>query len=322
MTSSDSSLQSGDRSPRFLTWVAFLVFSTVTLGSTIEAVQNSSVRNSNGGHTSNQNWALACSSITFIITLGAVAVHLSAKYFVLFVGTKLEGFVCLLLIAFWASNVAVVTNPNNGLACEYNGAVSNGNLYYFSWAGLFCAVILATSFIRSVHHLDLPGEMRQRATRLTLWSAMTFVSLVAMGSSAHYLDGNCRSGYYVGVTYCRRSIFGIILGVISTVLSIYVAAMKIMTRRTFFVVEAAFSALLVVTWSFAVALLTAEAGPGHALGNLYYFTWASLIVSLLLCSSLYEEYRALKPSGAETASASNANRDIEVQHVHNLGDDI
>lgn len=285
-------------------------------------VAHSSVHNYNGGHTSQQSWALACSSITLIITLAAVLVHLSAKYSSIFVGTKLEGLICLILIAFWASTVAVVTNPNNGLACESNGAVSNGNLYYFTWAGLFCSVILTTSFIKSVHHLDLNGEMRDRATRLRLWSSMTFCSLVSMGSSARYFDDNCRYGAYVGPTFCRRSIFGITIGAISTILSLYVVAMKVMTRRTFFVVETVFAAGMVVVWSFGVALITAEAGPAHSLGNLYYFTWASFLVAFFLCSSLYKEYRTLKsPSNDETSPASNTERNVDVEHVFDLGDE-
>ncbi len=39
-SSSILSNQIGGRSPRFLTWVAFLIFSTITLGSTIEAVSD------------------------------------------------------------------------------------------------------------------------------------------------------------------------------------------------------------------------------------------------------------------------------------------
>lgn len=284
---------------------------------------HSSVRSYNGGRTSQQRWALACSSITFIITLAAVLVHLSASYSSLFVGTKIEGLICILLVAFWASTVAVVTNPNNGLACESNGAVSNGNLFYFTWAGLFCSVILGASFVKSVHHLDINGEMRDRAARLRLWSSMAFCSLVSMGSSARFFDDNCRYGAYVGPTFCRRSIFGITIGALSTVLSLYVVAMKIMTRRTFFVVETAFSSGMVVVWSFGVALLTAEAGPAHSLGNLYYFTWASFFAAFFLCSSLYKEYQALRsPSNEETPPANISESKVDVDRAFELGDDV
>ena len=226
---------------------------------------------------------------------------------------------CLLLIAFWASNVAVVTDPNNGLAVDENGAVSNGNLYYFSWAGLICSVILATSFLRGVYHLDLAGEIRQRAARLNYWSAMVVCCFVVMGASANVRDTYCNAEES---TYCKRTIFGISLGAICAILALYVVVMKIVTRRTFFVVEAIFSGCMVVAWAFGVALLTAEAGPGAPLGNLYYFTWASFFIAFILCSSLYDEYQSFKNPPREEAAANDNDRDVEVENVQNLEDEI
>ena len=49
---------------------------------------------------------------------------------------------------------------------------------------------------------------------------------------------------------------------------------------------------------------------GLRIGQFVLLCMGLLIVPLLLCSGLYEEHRALKSSGS-------ANREIEVQHMHN-----
>jgi hypothetical protein len=52
---------------------------------------------------------------------------------ILIVGTKIEGILCCILSIFWVATVSVVTDSRHGLAVDESGAVSNGNLYYFSW---------------------------------------------------------------------------------------------------------------------------------------------------------------------------------------------
>jgi len=257
--------------------------------------------------------AVACSAVSLALTFIAVVMHLSATCSVFLVGTKIEGLMSLLLIAFWISIVSVVTDPVNDLAVNENGAVSNGNLFYFSWAGLICSVILETSFMRDVHHLDFAGEIHQRAARLNYWSGLMLCCLVVMGTSSKSFHNNCKISY-LGAAYCNRTVFAITLGTVGAVLSLYVVVMKIVTRRTFFVVEALFSLSLMLAWAFGVAFITAEAGPGAPLGNLYYFTWASFFLAFVLCSSLYEDYVGLK-NPTQNASAGASNNDSRGQKL-------
>jgi hypothetical protein len=209
------------------------------------------------------------------------------------VGTRVEGLLILVLIAFWAGGVDVITDPKNGLAVANDGAIENGNLFYFSWACLVCSVMLLTSFLRSVYSLDVAGELKARAARLNLWAGFMMCSLVVMGASAKVWDLNCAQGYEQ-TSYCRRTVFGIVLGAISAVLGLYVVVMKIVTRRSSFVIEGFISILMVLCYAFGVALITAERGPGSAIGNIYYFCWASFLLAFVLCSNLYEEYHALR----------------------------
>jgi hypothetical protein len=58
--------------------------------------------------------------------------------------------------------------------------------------------------------------------------------------------------------------------------------------------EIIFSILLVVLNAFGVAYLTSAKGPGSGLGNLYYFSWGSLLSSVMLGVSVVEQHQLAK----------------------------
>ena len=87
----------------------------------------------NGERDAACNWSIACSSITFTITLVVNLMHLNALSSTFIVGTKIEGGLCVLLVIFKVALVALVTDSSHGLAVDNVGSVYNGNLYYFSW---------------------------------------------------------------------------------------------------------------------------------------------------------------------------------------------
>lgn len=259
---------SSSRSPRFSLWLGFLVFSTITLGSIVEVVKDP---NYNTQSKSAEKWSVFCSASTFTLTLIAIVAHLHATASVLFVGQKAEGILSLILAIFWMATVAVVTDSRYGLAVDEYGAVQNGNLYYFSWAGFICGIILVVSYLRHVFGVDVAGEIQTRSARLTSWSALLSTSLVVMGSSANYFDTTCGGGN--GQTsMCRRSVFGIVLGALSTLSSVGIVGLKIATSKAPFLLEAAISFLLVILYAFGIAFITAPDGPGSPLGNCKFFS--------------------------------------------------
>jgi hypothetical protein len=278
------------RSPRFAQWVAFLVFSTITLGSVVEVVKDTEQTS-----VSAARWSVACSAITFVITLLVVAMHMNAVASLLIVGTKVEGVLCLLLAIFWVATVSVVTDSRHGIAVDEYGAVSNGNLYYFSWAGFVCSVTLLVSYLRHVFNVDVAGEIRNRSVRLTSWSALLAASLVVMGSSANFYDTTC--GGNQGNSKCNRAVFGIVLGALSTLASVVIVGLKIATSKAPFLAEAACSVLMMVLYAFGLPFITSQSGPGAPLGNLYYFTWASFLASLAIVASCFEDYNAAADGG-------------------------
>lgn len=285
------------RSPRFAQWVASLIFSTICLGSVVEVIKGK--ENSTAGA---EKWSVVSSAIKFVITAIVVCMHMNPISSILVVGTKVEGVIILILVALWISTVAVVTDSRHGIAVDQYGAVENGNLYYFSWAGFMTSIILMVNYLQQAFGLDVAGGIRNRSVRMTAWSALLSTSLVVMGSSANYYDTSC--GGEDQRNKCDRAFFGIVLGAVSSLTSVGIVGMKIATRRAPFLLEAVGSFLLVVLYGFGVAILTSQKGPGAALGNLYYFTWASFLVSFLLLTSCFEDYSAAAAASAQDGASA------------------
>jgi len=227
----------------------------------------------------------------------------------------------IILAAFWAATVTIISDARNGLAVDNDtGAVTNGNLYYFSWAGFVCAVMLVVSYLRDIFGVDVAGEIKNRAARLTQWSALLAAQLVVMGSSANIFDQDCAGLQTESDTFCRRTSFGIAVGAIGTAFALVVVGMKISTSTFSFVIELAFSTLLTILNAFGVAYLTSAKGPGSALGNLYYFSWISLVVAGLLLASCFETYKngGDPPSGSTAGVERTDSSDVPVESLDDI----
>lgn len=75
--------------------------------------------------------------------------------------------------------------------------------------------------------------------------------------------------------------------------------------------------MLYFCWSHSFNILSQQ--QGAPLGNLYYFTWASFLVSFLLFTSCFEDYNAAATADAAntttTTNASEENVDSAPNHV-------
>ncbi|MGK3762589.1 MAG: hypothetical protein ACI8RD_014907 [Bacillariaceae sp.] len=114
-----------------------------------------------------------------------------------------------------------------------------------SWAGFVTSILLVVSYLRGVFGVDVYGEVKNRAARLTLWAGFLACQLVVMGASANILDKDC-SSYDSNNTYCRRTKFGISVGAIGTSFCLVVVAMKMLTSVAPMVVEGALALFLCV----------------------------------------------------------------------------
>jgi hypothetical protein len=229
--------------------------------------------------------------LSFILSFIVVILHFSPVGSVLFVGSKLEGLVAFIMIPLWSALVAVISDAANGLAVDAMGTVSFGNLYYFGWAGFVCAIMLFLNFMSTVHRLDVREELRKRSDRLNLWVATLICSLVLMSSSANIFDYYCVEKP-TGTMFCNRSLLAILMGSVASISSIIVIGMKLAVGTAPFGVEVFFATGLFLANCFSLGLVTSERGPGAKAGNLYYFSWLSLVLPFLLLGSLYDHYGA------------------------------
>jgi len=304
------------RSPRFFRWIASLIFSIITLGSLVEVLKDEDYQPDS---IAAERWAVGSAATKFIITVLVVCFHLNPITSILIIGTKIEGAITLVITILWIITVAIVTDSSHGIAVDEYGAVQNGNLFYFSWAGFVTAVTLLVSYLQHVFGLDVAGEIRARSARLLPWSALLASSIVVMGSSANYYDAGCGGDGQdeAQSRKCNRAVFGMVLGALTTLGSVGVVGLKIATSKAPFLLEAGGSLGSVVLHGFGVVFITSQQGPGAPLGNLYYFTWASFLVSFLLFTSCFEDYNAAATADAAntTTNASEENVDSAPNHV-------
>ncbi|VEU41198.1 unnamed protein product [Pseudo-nitzschia multistriata] len=289
---STGELINNGQSPRFKLWLAFFAFSTIVMGSAV------GVKKRENQVSSNSVWAVFCSAFSFTVTGVVTMMHLSPMLSDYIVGTKWEGIITVVLAAFWSATVAVVANAATGLAVDasMDNTIVNGNLYYFSWAGFVTSILLIIEYLRGVFGVDVYGTVRNRAARLTLWAGLLACQLVVLGASANIFDTDCTdfNGYAPESAYCKRTKYGLSLGVIGTLFSLVIVAMKMLTTVAPVVVEGVLAFVLCIMNGCGVAFLTSAEGPGSPIGNLYYFSWFSWLVSFVLLASVYEDYRGMR----------------------------
>ena len=237
----------------------------------------------------------------------------------IFVGTRLEGILSLVLAAFWAATVAIVTNASNGLAVAeesvLNNTVLNGNLYYGSWAGFVTSIILLINYLRSVFGVDVVGEVRNRSARLSLWAAMLASALIVMGSAARIFSDDCKSGdERESETFCKRSKFAISHGAVSVFFTLCIVGMKFFTYAAPFVAEFAIAVILLIMSAFNVAFTTSTKGPGSPIGNLYYSSWICLVISALVTADCFQNRGGASATDHEK-DERNGGGDIEVENL-------
>lgn len=286
------------RSPRFTSWVFLMMCSVVTLKASTEVKKDLADVNSAA------KWAVSCSALTFSVAALVVLAHLIPISAQILVGSKGEGLLTLILVGFWTATVSIVTNTDNDLGAIQSDTnqVSNGNLYYFSWAGFVLSIILHVSYLRSAYGLDLVESLKERATRLTHWAALLAASLVVMGSSARVLQNDCGtngsetnvaapSSSVFSLSYCTRTKLAVSLGTLGVVFSMVVVAIKLLAKSTSnkpALVEFPVASLVTVLNVFGVAYITSNSGPGRAIGNLYYASWISFILAAMIAVESFQ----------------------------------
>ena len=155
--------------------------------------------------------------------------HLIPLASIFVVGTKIEGSLIFVLTLFWAATVSVISDARHGLAVNDQGVVANGNLYYFTWAGFVCAIMMCVSYLRAAFGVDVVGEVRSRSARLTAWSALLACQLIVMGTCANIFDQDCSPRENKAEEFCARTKFGLAIGTIGVALSLVSTVFTVFT---------------------------------------------------------------------------------------------
>lgn len=253
-----------------------------------------------------KGWALALSILSFFITSATLGVYLHNTYRGFLTGTYIEGLIILVLLMFATTIVALVTGPQKGLAVDADGAVFVGNMYYFAWAAFSTCVLIVSSFLEESFGFNVAQEMRLRSTSFSYWSALLITSLVVMASSADLYNRNCDApANEKPQPFCSRSVLGVIVGVIGVVFSLAIVVMKVSFGAAPFLTEVSLCLSLFVFYLVEIAYVTDIDGPGSPLGNLYYFSWFSFLLTFMVGKACYEDYVDLQHSPEEQPHQQN-----------------
>ena len=167
--------------------------------------------------------------------------------------------------------MSTINNPKYNLAVDKLYGINNANLYFFSWGGLAYSVILAGSYYKNNYSLN-----SKLTTTLFGVAVTSFIAMV--NASNIYQDAYCKDTNK-GTRYCDKTEFALILGACCGVFALLVAPLSHV------IIQALGSLLLLAAWSVGVAFTTFKDGPGTKIGNLYFSTWLSQLLSLSATAS-------------------------------------
>lgn len=257
--------------------------------------------------------------LSLVLTLIMIVSHLQPTLQAMVIGTRAETSITLVCLAFSITLVAIITGPGHGLAVDNDGSIAYGNQYYFSWVSLFTMLYLTQFLIERKFGINVTDTMRMRSKSFSYWVALVFCSIVVMGSSSEYYGRNCSGkGGNKPQPFCSRTAFGISVGLVGLVFASGIVAMKIMHGvAASYLIEVGFAMWLFILYLLEVGFVTDNQGPGAPLGNLYYFSWISFLLTVAIGNACHEDYlEAQHPHVHEQVATT------EMPTLNNVVDDV
>ena len=192
-------------------------------------------------------------------------------------------------------------NPKNSIAVSYT-EVDNANLYFSSWAAFCCCLWIVGSQAQETCGLDITHVAPRKAKAYGLVAS----SLVVMGSSIRIFKSfKCHRAEMSGVDLCWRTKYAISAGVIG--FSIALIWMFVLHMGLTLVNYEMFgSGFLLVLWVVGLAFITFGQGPGHSIGNLFFATWVSLIISIFLFAESVRAYLGGQEAAQQQSTTEEA----------------
>lgn len=287
---------------RLPTWIALTLFSLIALLSILDESHSNQ-------RSFPETWGIVLSSISLGLASLATLAHLGNDLRDNFVASKIELFFILAITVSWILNIPVLMDANNDLALE-ESIVVDANLYFSSWLAFCCSLSMCASFGRGKLGEDTLTRYHAR-----YWLCLFISSLVAMSAALRILNNEkgCASRNNVP-KQCNQLRLGIALSIVSAVISaaivMFASFAKNKSLPSALLLLA--SILVLVLWSVLVAYLTFQNGPGSKIGNLFFATWVSCILSLFLATShihaaFSPEQSSPSPSTSKKTTPSKTN---------------
>lgn len=157
------------------------------------------------------------------------------------------------------------------------------------------AVYIAASLLQESAGINV-RETALAQGKTGKWFGLAAASIIVMVSSVRlYITRRCAD--LSDSEYCRRTTFGISLGVISFVGGVAVAYM--MSKQLVSLCnELVVAAFLLTMWCFGVGFITFGDSPGNKISNLYFSTWISFIAIVIIFSGVFRDFMAARSGAA------------------------
>lgn len=275
----------GSRGPRFTAWISLLAFSCISMGSFVSLMDKEY-------DSSTDKWVLSMTALSLCISAIAVIAHVAAS--AAFVGKMGETVLSTLCTIFWCVVLGPIMNADNGYATIQIGRISfvnNANLYFSSWAAFIAAFWISGSLARDAKVLDVSDTTPKTAQ----WYLLLAASIVVLASSVKIYNASICDDF-PDSSFCRRTKFAISIGVIGMVMALVgsiMSALGVMSP----LIEVITSVTLFGLYCFGVGYITFGDGPGTAIGNLYFSTWAGFILSGAIFAASLKDMRGGAKSG-------------------------
>lgn len=288
---------------RHVYWSMTAVCSTVALTAIITGFEGNV---SDEGQQ--QKWAV--SAISIVLALSWISVFANMLMKSKFVSTMVEGLLALLTVGFWAAVLPAIMDPNARLAVvARDGGIRNANLYFFSWGAFIMSFYVFMSFLKEKRGDD-------KAFTLTTWGSLCMTSFITMISGARLFNNDsCDQDPMSGTETCNRLSFAVSVGVISGIIAaVWMLLGMVLTNKFGQVVNVLLSLITLILWTFAIGYLTfgGNNGPATTIGNLYFFTWGSFAISVMIMVYAMREFMEARrsqeaPADSPDVEAGNDN---------------
>jgi len=294
-----------DTSSRFPIWVSLFVFSCVTMFSMIF--------HSRHLWTGAWGWAVAVTVMSMMFSFVGYMAYMRMRG--IFMGQMPELYLSAFILALWLTGMWVIQNPENNIAVGVS-AIVDANIYFASWGAFLSSILLCGKVCQDIYGFDIAGRVSPLVkSRAGKWYIMFFSSAIMLLASVRaFLAEGCDNDAMSLAPKCTQTKLAIATGVVGTIFAGAVTGITLKSGPLKLIYEWQAALVMVIISAFAIGYVTAGEGPGSSFGNLYFTTWATFILSILIFTSCHMESIATREQANAAAAQNNeADEDIEMQ---------